>query len=256
MPFHSTDTVCGIVGVLPETLRRWRRAGLISSPSNEGYSDAQLSAALRVLDLTAGGNTLFDIHATLRWPGLSLRGGWAFREEEMLQLLHRHTDEDVRREMRMMATDYCTDDFVNRYLRPLNLWLRSDASEGGSKRQERFHGAVLAQWSLMASASARRAAIPLFLEAVSVTDSTEIWMEAIRLTGQGFRVEVSDTCTGVPAVALRRHEHHLLWCGNGIGAAMRDHFDRCLERGEAVMLTGGDRRSVSNPATLAAAIFS
>ena len=256
MPFHSTNTVCGIVGVLPETLRRWRRAGLISSPSKEGYSDAQLSATLRVLDLTAGGNTLFDIHATLRWPGLSLRGGWVFREEEMLQLLHYHTDEDVRREMRMMATDYCTDDFVNCYLRPLNLWLRNDASEGGPERQDRFHEAVMAQWSLMASASARRAAIPLFLEAVSVTDSTEIWMEAIRLTGQGFRVEVADTCTGVPAVALRRHEHHLLWCGNGIGAAMRDHFNRCLERGEAVRLTGGDRRSVSNPATLTAAICS
>ncbi|ORM61542.1 MerR family transcriptional regulator [Pantoea rodasii] len=252
MPFHTTDTVCGIVGVLPETLRRWRRAGLIPSPSKEGYSDAQLACALRVLDLTAGGNTLFDIHATLRWPGLALRGGWTFREEDMLQLLHRHTDDDVRREMRMMATDYCTDDFVNCYLRPLNLWLRSDASEGATERQGRFHAAVLAQWSLMASASARRAAIPLFLEAVSVTDSTEIWMEAIRLTGQGFRVEVNDTCSGIPANALRRHDHHLMWCGNGISAAMRDHFRLSLERGKAIMLTGDDRRLASNADTLTA----
>ncbi|MDF7652213.1 MerR family transcriptional regulator [Erwiniaceae bacterium L1_54_3] len=251
MPFHTTDTVCGIVGVLPETLRRWRRAGLMSSPSKEGYTEAQLAAALRVLDLTAAGNTLFDIHAKLRWPRMMIKGGWTFREEDMLQLLNRHTDEDARREMRMMATDYCTDDFVNRYLRPINIWLRSDLSEGVSERQGRFHAAVLTQWSVMSSAAMRRHTVPLFLDAVSVTDDTEIWMEAIRLTGQGFRVEVAEQCTGLPAVARKRHDHHLMWCGNGISATMRAYFQQCLSGGEAVMLTGTDQRLVSAAGELA-----
>jgi len=240
MPQYSTDTVCGLVGVLPETLRRWRRAGLMTSPGPGGYSASQLTRALYVRDMTSGGHTLFDIHTVLNWPNLTLSGGWACREEDMLQLLHHHTDEDVQRELRMMNTDYSGDDYVNNYLRPLNLWLRSDFSEGAALRQQRFHLAVVSQWDRLALAAQRRSTVPLFLEAVSVTDDTEIWMEAIRLNGQGFRVEVAAVATGVPAVAHRYFEHHLMWCGNGISSSMKAAFQSSLSAGEPIMLTGTD----------------
>ncbi|WP_337013669.1 MerR family transcriptional regulator [Pantoea sp. AS142] len=238
MPQHSTDTVCGLVGVLPETLRRWRRAGLITPPGPAGYSDSQLTRALYVREMTSGGHTLFDIHAVLNWPHVALPGGWACREEDMLQLLSNNPDADVDRELEIMNTDYCADDYVNRYLRPLNLWLRTDLSEGAALRQQRFHTAVVAQWKRLALAARRRSTVPLFLEAVSVTDETEIWMEAIRLNGQGFRVEVAAIASGVPAVANQRFEHHLMWCGDGISESMKTAFLSSLEAGEPIMLTG------------------
>lgn len=242
MPQHSTDTICALVGVLPETLRRWRRAGLITPPDAGGYSDNQLTRALYVRDMTSGGHTLFDIHAALNWPSVTLPGGWACREEDMLQLLSQSSDEDIHRELRMMNIDYCGDDYVNCYLRPLNLWLRTDVSEGAAQRLERFHTAVVDQWERLAQAARRRSTIPLFLEAVSVTDETEIWMEAIRLNGQGFRVEVAAEASGVPAVANHRFEHHLMWCGDGITPSMKAIFQSSLEAGDPVMLTGTDTR--------------
>ncbi|MGK3143559.1 MerR family transcriptional regulator [Pantoea sp. C2G6] len=240
MPQYSTDTVCGLVGVLPETLRSWRRAGLMTAPGPAGYSDSQLTRALCVLEMTSGGHTLFDIHTALNWPAVTLPGGWSCREEDMLQLLQHNPDEDVQRELRMMNTHYSGDDYVNRYLRPLNLWLRADNSEGAEHRQQRFHTAVVSQWERLAFAAQRRSTVPLFLEAVSVTDDTEIWMEAIRLNGQGFRVEVAATASGEPAVAHRRFEHHLMWCGNGISAQMQAAFQSSLDAGEPIMLTGTD----------------
>lgn len=237
MPYHSTDTVCGFAGILPETLRRWRRAGLVATPGRPGYIGAQLSAVLRVRDLTAEGHRLCDVYAVMQWPALTLSGGWAFREEEMLLLLQRSTDQDVQNEMRKMATDYCTEDFINRYLRPLNLWLRSDLSSEAAVRLGRFQRSVLEQWRIMSVAAAGRRCVPLFLEPVSVTDETEIWMEAIRLTGQGFRVEVAEEGQ---RTARRRHEHHLMWCGNGISAAELQRFRLRRETGECVMLTGPD----------------
>lgn len=240
MPQHSTDTVCGLVGVLPETLRRWRRAGLITSPGPAGYSDSQLTRALYVREMTSGGHTLFDIHAALNWPRVVLPGGWACREEDILQLLAHNPDEDVDRELRMMNTDYSGDDYVNRYLRPLNLWLRSDLSEGALLRQQRFHSAIVNQWERLARAARRRSTVPLFLEAVSVTDDTEIWMEAIRLHGQGFRVEVAAVASGLPAVARCRFEHHLMWCSNGISHSMKAAFHASLAAGSPIMLTGLD----------------
>ncbi|WP_313656062.1 MerR family transcriptional regulator [Pantoea sp.] len=158
----------------------------------------------------------------------------------MLQLLDSHPDADIERELQMMSIDYCGDDYVNRYLRPLNLWLRSDLSEGANQRQMRFHQAVLRQWERLAQAARQRSTVRLFLEAVSVTDETEIWMEAIRLNGQGFRVEVAAEASGVPAVAQQRFEHHLMWCGDGICASMKAAFHASLEAGEPIMLTGTD----------------
>lgn len=242
MPQYSTDTVCGLVGVLPETLRRWRRAGLMTPPGPAGYPDSQLTRALSVRDMTSDGHTLFDIHASLRWPALKLPGGWACREEEMLQLLRYNTDEEIERELRVMGTDYSGDDYVNRYLRPLNLWLRSDVSEGATRRQLRFHRAVVTQWQQLALAAQRRTTVPLFLEAVSVTDDTEIWMEAIRLNGQGFRVEVAAIASGKPAVAHRRFEHHLMWCSDGITPLMQAMYQSMLDAGKPVILTGTDTR--------------
>ncbi|HAI07324.1 DNA-binding transcriptional MerR regulator [Pantoea sp. AN62] len=242
MPQHSTDTVCGLVGVLPETLRRWRRAGLMTPPGPAGYSDSQLTRALCVRDMTSDGHTLFDIHASLRWPALKLQGGWACRKEELLQLLRYEADDDITRELRTMGANYSGDDYVNRYLRPLNLWLRSDASEGAAARQQRFHSAIVTQWQHLALAAQRRSTVPLFLEAVSVTDETEIWMEAIRLNGQGFRVEVAAIASGEPAVAHHRFEHHLMWCSDGITPLMNAAYQSMLEAGKPVMLTGTDTR--------------
>lgn len=90
-------------------------------------------------------------------------------------------------------------------------------------------------------ASVRRRSVTVFLEAISVADATEIWMEAIRLAGQGCRVELSENVTGVPAVARRKHDHHLMWCGAGISEAMRRSFQNRLNNGRPVMLTGPDR---------------
>lgn len=249
---HSTDTLCALVGVLPETLRRWHQAGLITPPGPDGYSESQLTRALCVREMTSGGHTLFDIHATLNWPNIILPGGWACRGEDMLHLLANNSDADVERELQMMGTDYCGDDYVNCYLRPLNLWLRTDLSEGATLRQQRFHKAVVVQWKRLALNAQRRSTVPLFLEAVSVMDDTEIWMEAIRLNGQGFRVEVAPVASGLPAVAHRRFDHHLMWCGDGISASMKAVFQSSLAAGKPIMLTGFNT-GLKSSATLSSA---
>lgn len=46
----STNTISDLTGIMPETLRNWRRAGLIQSPDSNGmYSDSQLTRLRYVL---------------------------------------------------------------------------------------------------------------------------------------------------------------------------------------------------------------
>lgn len=88
--------------------------------------------------------------------------------------------------------------------------------------------------------AASNVSVPLFLEAVSVTDETEIGMDAIRLNGQEFRVEVAAVASGKPVVAYRRFEHHLMWCSDGITPLMNAAYQSMLEAGQPVMQTGTD----------------
>lgn len=238
----STNNISDLTGIMPETLRNWRRAGLIQSPDCNGmYSDSQLTRLRYVLDLTSSGSTLREIREFLAGSGMHPRASWECRQEEMHEQLGDSSDAALRAHMRRMGRDYAGDDFVNAFLKPLNLWLRADNRAGSGLRQERFHNAVVLNAQATMRASDRRRSVTVFLEAMSVADATEIWMEAIRLGGQGCRVELSENVTGVPAVALRKYEHHLMWCGAGISEAMRRNFQDSLGNGSPVMLTGPDR---------------
>ena len=241
MTSYSTDTVCGITGTLPSTLRNWRRAGLINKPEfADGYSSGQLTRIYTILALTSSGDTLREVSTQLNDKGNARHSGWECRQEELIDQLNQ-PDSLLDGCIRQMGGDYSGDDFVNSCLKPLNLWLRADIREGAEMRIERFHEAVMLHTRNMTAAAYRRKSVPLFLEAISVTDPTEIWMEAIRLTGQGFRVELSAEATGLPATSLLRHDHHLMWCGEGICQLMKWNYQEKLRNDKPVRLCGPDQ---------------
>lgn len=242
MGLYSTETVGDLTGVMPTTLRNWKRAGLIHSTDCAGqYSHTQLKRIQDIKALTASGSTLQEVRALLAAGEARPLSQWASRQAEMHLQLENPSDSALYGRMRQMGSDYCGDDFVNAYLRPLNLRLRSDTGCGAALRQARFHAAVVLYAKTVMSAATRRKSVPVFLEAVSVSDATEIWMEAIRLTGQGCRIEMAENVTGLPAMALRRHEHHLMWCGAGISQLMKWSYREKRRNDQPVMLCGPDQ---------------
>lgn len=246
MSYHTTDTVCAIAGILPATLRNWRRAGLIAAPDKvEGYGASQITRILNLREMSAEGATLSEIRLRLHGKVLSAQSGWQCRQEELIEQLRHPSDELLQNRIRQVGTDYSSDDFVNCYLRPLNLWLRDDKSPDAALRLERFHRAVYKHACRVIGAAYRRKTVPMFLEAISVTDPTEIWMEAIRLTGQGCRLEVSPQPTGIPANAGLRYEHHLMRCGAGISQLMLWNYRHRLRDGLPVRLSGPDQNMIA-----------
>ncbi|MDV5139836.1 MerR family transcriptional regulator (plasmid) [Chimaeribacter arupi] len=251
MTLYTNDTLCAMTGILPATLRSWRRAGLVPHTGNcRGIYSSQTFARVRyVLDLTNTGDTLAEIHRLLNAPHRYRRSGWQCRTEEVLtQLGHSATDE-LNRLLRTLGTHYSGEAFVNSLLRPLNLWLRHDDRPGAALRLARFHTAVLHHAGRVMALSERQKSVPIFLETASTTDETEIWLEAIRLTGQGCRVELSPNVTHVPAVPTRNYEHHLVWCGAGISRDMKQHFIRKREQDYPVMLCGTNTQECVFPLT-------
>lgn len=243
MRYLNAETVCAMTGVHPSTLKSWKRAGLISSPESHslGYSWAQYIRINHILLLTARGDTLREVYNLIYFPLRYQHSGWTIRQEEIIALLCDRLELTLFKTLRQMSTDYDSEHFVTCLLMPLNALLQNDDRPGSEERRTLFHRMVVQQAMRVMQASERQKAIPIFLEAVSMNNETEVWMECIRLTGLGFRVELSALATGIPASPWRRHEHHMMWCGAGISESMNNAFLQRLGNGAPVMLCGPDK---------------
>ncbi|WES67408.1 hypothetical protein [Superficieibacter sp. HKU1] len=242
MKYHSTDNVCIITGIHPSNLRRWYRYGLISAGEfSESWNEQQLEEIRTLKTQTASGATLRQIRQSHR-SGIPLRShGWAALKGELLWQLEFGSNRTLSRYFRTIVNDYSSDDANHFLLRPLNRWLQEDTRTGSCRRLQRFHQCIVQRAGSLTRTSSREGDTPLFLEAISVKDDNEIWLEAIRLYGQGFSVEVSSTVSDVPVAISSRHEHHLMWCGAGISVGKQQHFKDSMDEGKCVMLCGPDR---------------
>lgn len=242
MKTFSTEAVCAITGSHPACIRRWSRAGLISVQHIEtGWKIDHIGDLHFVANLASSGATLDEIRLWQRQGSRSYTYGWPAHRGELLWQLEYGSSRTLARVMRRIDHNYCGDDYINRLLRPLNAWLREDTRSGAARRITRFHEAVMHRAHCVMRYSERHAMVPLLLEAVTVSDETDIWLEAIRLTREGFDVDVAAQ-TDEAVTPTRSYEHHLLWCSAGISGVKHDRFRQQLEAGQPVRLCGPDTR--------------
>ncbi|RPD99843.1 hypothetical protein BBB56_13420 [Candidatus Pantoea deserta] len=239
---YSSETICALSGADRLNLKRWYRSGLIKGAgAAQEWSDAQLQDVLHMTQMTREGATIREIKIAQDAQLPVRTGGWAARRGDMLWQLEFGSDHSLTRLLRKLASNFTGDDLVLKLLRPLNHWLRDDTRSGADRRRARFHLLILDHADSVNRSSQRFAAVPLLLESLSERDKTEVWLESIRLSSQGFRVELRPLAAAVD-VGAHDHEHHLLWCGAGITEVMHQDFLTRLAEGQHVMLCGPDSR--------------
>jgi len=238
---YSSETICALSGAAPVNLKRWSRSGFIHKrASGNQWTHAQLQEVLDMTRLTSQGATIREIRTAQASAHPVRTGGWAARRGDMIWQLEFGSEQSLSVLLRKLSSNFTGDDFVLQLLLPLNQWLRDDRRAGANRRLERFHLLMVAYAGSLIRNATRAAAVPLLLENVSEKNNTEIWLEAIRLSGQGFCVEVRPFSAVLhPASA---HQHHLLWCGAGITELMHQHYMTHLDKGHPVLLCGPDRR--------------
>lgn len=239
---YSSETLCALSGADRLNLTRWYRSGFIHKrAADDSWSDKHLDEVLRMTRLTSQGATLREIKIADD-TALPIRtGGWAARRGDMLWQLEFGSDRTLTVLLRKLASNFTSDDLVFQLLRPLNQWLREDTRTGAGNRMARFHQLMVSHADKVMQHAARITAVPLLLESLSERNETEIWLEAIRLSGQGFHVEIRPfSLIATPAETI--HPHHLLWCGAGLTERMRQRYQQSLDAGHPVLLCGPDLR--------------
>ncbi|WP_313690504.1 hypothetical protein [Pantoea sp.] len=241
MTLYTTDTLCSLTGAHPANLRRWNRVGLLSLQlPGEIWDSVHMKQVQGILAATANGMTPGELATSIGQGIPQVTGGWSARRGEVLLELQYGSMRSLSRIVRRLACDFSGDDFINRLMRPLSCWLRQDENRTSPQRHQRFHDSVRFHAETTSRASQRKDSIPLYLEAVSTRDRNEIWLEAIRLTAQGFCVEVCPG-TNMGQLPAEHHQHHLMWCGAGISSSRMSQYLDERESGYPAMLCGPDQ---------------
>lgn len=210
----SSDMVCALTGASLKNLRRWQRHGLVTEhPATEYWTEAQLEEIRDVMLTNARGATAQEIRDSRQRTTRVMTFGWPARRGDILACLESGSDRQLMRVIRRLSRDFAGDDFVRSLMRPLCRWLREDRRRGAARRLARFENATEHHHACVTRAAFREASIPLLLEIADDAQPTDVLLEAIRLTAQGFSVDV---CARASARLRKGYDHHLVWRGSQI----------------------------------------
>lgn len=217
MSSHTTDSVCALTGASLSNLRRWQRHGLVSTlPGESHWTDSQLSQIRDTMLATAYGATAREISFSRVRIEPVKSFGWLARRGELLSQLESGSGRQAARVLRNQSHEFSGDDFINKLMKPLGKWLRADERTGSARRLTRFNHLIKHHALAVGRRSHRQFSMPLLLEVSPDADETGVLLEVIRLTGQGFCVDVFTTASGpVSASVIRCYDHHLLWRSEG-----------------------------------------
>ncbi|WP_058709180.1 hypothetical protein [Pantoea stewartii] len=209
----SSDTLCALTGASLTNVRRWQRYGLVAvDPVTDYWTEAQLEEIREVMSANAHGATAQEMHDGRRQSEGVMTYGWPARRGEILNSLEFGSDRQLIRVIRSLSRDFAGDDFVRSLMRPLCSWLREDQRRGAARRLARFEHVTEHHHACVTRAASRSASVPLLLEIAGEVQNTDVLLEAIGLTAQGFSVDVCvDTSVPLPAHQRKSYDHHLIW---------------------------------------------
>ncbi|MDF7629933.1 hypothetical protein PUG46_11710 [Erwiniaceae bacterium L1_55_4] len=213
MSFHTTDSICALTGASPFNIRRWQRRGLVTTFPDEPYwTNEQLREIRIVMKDTAQGATTREISRSRARQEPIKSYGWSARRGDILSQLETGTDRQLISLTRSLSRDFSGDDFINNLMRPLADWLLADERRGCHRRLTRFSQLIEQQSLAAGRISLRKGFVPLLLEIADNVDDIYVLLEVIRLTGQGFCVDLLASSSGPLSKAFKScYDHHLIW---------------------------------------------
>ena len=176
MPY-SIGEFARLCGINATTLRAWqRRYGLLKPLRTDGghrlYSDDDVQQALKILDWVKKGVPVSQVKPLLSRPGARRTNNWLTLQETMLQRLKEGKIESLRQLIYDAGREY--------------------------PRREILDGIIIAYTSFCLEGDKKAPGDNFLITGWHLTDACEIWLEALKRTGQGHRIDVLP----VPPAAL------------------------------------------------------
>ncbi|NUL36424.1 MerR family transcriptional regulator [Kosakonia sacchari] len=191
---YSIGEFAQLCGITPTTLRAWqRRYGLLKPMRTGGghrlYSDDDVQQALKILDWVKKGVPVSQVKPLLTRPETHRTNNWLTLQESMLQRLKEGKIESLRQLIYDSGREYPRPELINEVLRPLRSKVSANIPAMMTLR-EVLDGIILSYTSFCLEGDRKAPGDNYLITGWHLTDPCEIWLEALKRTGQGHRIDV------------------------------------------------------------------
>lgn len=191
---YSIGEFAKLCGINATTLRAWqRRYGLLKPERSEGghrlYSDDDIQQALNILDWLKKGVPVSQVKILLERPEEKYTNQWVSLQEKLLQLLSAGRIDAARNIIYDSGREYQREDLVTQLLRPLRRKISANLATTITIR-EILDGIIVAYTSFCLEGDKKSPGDNYLISGWHLTDACEVWMEALKRTGQNKRIDV------------------------------------------------------------------
>ncbi|GAA0469001.1 MULTISPECIES: MerR family transcriptional regulator [Tatumella] len=228
--FYSIGEFSRLCGINATTLRAWqRRYGLLTPQRTEGghrmYTDDDVRLALKILDWLRKGVPVSQVKPLLSRPETGLTNNWLSLQEKMLQRLKEGKIDALRQIVYDAGREYPRPELVTEVLRPLRSQLSANIPAMLTLR-EILDGIIIAYTSFCLEGDKKVAGDNILIGGWLLADPCEVWLEALKRTGKGLRLDVLPRPAATPAPVTFPDKKWLLVTGAPLTAAQAEQFQR------------------------------
>ncbi|HEY3982406.1 MerR family transcriptional regulator [Cedecea sp.] len=235
---YSIGEFARLCGINATTLRAWqRRYGLLKPLRTDGghrlYSDEDIKQALKILDWVKKGVPVSQVKPLLARPETRRTNNWLALQEGMLQRLNEGKIESLRQLLYDSGREYPRPELVTEVLRPLRSKVSANVPAMMTLR-EILDGIIIAYTSFCLEGDKRAPGDNCLITGWHLTDPCEIWLEALRRTGQGHRIDVLPVPPAALAPEIFPERKWLLVTTGKLTAARKKQIDLWQQQGASL----------------------
>lgn len=191
---YSIGEFAKLCGITATTLRAWqRRYGLLKPLRTDGghrqYSEEDVQQALKILDWVKKGVPIGQVKPLLERPTARRTNNWQTLQENMLQRLKEGKIDALRQLVYNAGREYPRPELVTEVLRPLRSQVSARVPAMMTLR-EILDGIIIAYTSFCLEGDKKAPGDNYLITGWHLSDPCEIWLEALKRTGQGHRIDV------------------------------------------------------------------
>lgn len=235
---YSIGEFARMCGINATTLRAWqRRHGLLKPLRTDGghrlYSDADIQQALNILDWVKKGVPVSQVKPLLARPEARRANNRQGLQESMLQRLNEGKIDALRQLIYDAGREYPREHLVTEVLRPLRSQVSANVPAIMTLR-EILDGIIIAYTSFCLEGDKRAPGDNCLITGWHLSDPCEIWLEALRRTGQGHRFDVLPVPPAVLAPEIFPDRKWLLVTSGKLTAARKKQVERWQQQDATV----------------------
>ncbi|WP_312947148.1 MerR family transcriptional regulator [Superficieibacter sp.] len=238
MAFYSIGDVAERCGINPVTLRAWqRRYGLLKPQrSTGGHRQFDEDDILRIKEIKRwvdSGVPVGKVKALLEDNIVEAPDTWVSLQEEMMAVLRHVHPASLRSKIQEIGREHSAAALIDHIFVPVRQRLSLD--QNTARTMCSLLDGILIDYAVLSLAASRQnPGKEALLMGWGSDDHTRLWLEAWRLSQQGWHITVLAEALESPRPEMFPGQHIFLWTGKGLSRRQQEQLTHWQEQGFAV----------------------